>query len=216
MGVYEEKKTEDGSVTYFNKEKEEHCHSVFGAKEEAVKKFVEPCREKLLEEKIVVFDVCFGVGYNSVALIEEVMKINKDAEIIIYAFEKDREIISKVKEVNPPFEHYSLIKRLSSSGSVEEGSILIKLLIGGAEERIEEVEENADVVFLDPFSPKNEPVLWEENFLKKLHSKTENGGVLTTYSCARKVRDNLKKAGFKVEDGPRVKRRGPSTIAIKE
>ena len=41
-------------------------------------------------------------------------------------------------------------------------------------------------------------------------------GILTTYSCARQVRENLKKAGFIVKDGPCVGRRAPATIALKD
>ncbi|PIN80139.1 hypothetical protein COV16_01405 [Candidatus Woesearchaeota archaeon CG10_big_fil_rev_8_21_14_0_10_34_8] len=41
----------------------------------------------------------------------------------------------------------------------------------------------------------------------------KEGGVLATYSCARKVRDALKNAGFSVKDEPCVGRRSPSTIA---
>jgi tRNA U34 5-methylaminomethyl-2-thiouridine-forming methyltransferase MnmC len=39
---------------------------------------------------------------------------------------------------------------------------------------------------------------------------------LATYSCARVVRDNLKNAGFQIFDGPKLWRRGPSTIAVKK
>ena len=73
-----------------------------------------------------------------------------------------------------------------------------------------------DIVFLDPFSPRKNPELWSEEFFKEIYSRMKKGAKLATYSCARKIRENLKTAGFKVIDGPNVGRRGPSTNAIKE
>ena len=37
---------------------------------------------------------------------------------------------------------------------------------------------------------------------------------LSTYSCAKFVRNNLKEAGFAVKDGPIIGRSSPGTIAI--
>jgi tRNA U34 5-methylaminomethyl-2-thiouridine-forming methyltransferase MnmC len=42
----------------------------------------------------------------------------------------------------------------------------------------------------------------------------KKGAMMSTYSCARIVRDNLKNAGFEVKNGPIIGRRSPSTIAI--
>lgn len=80
---------------------------------------------------------------------------------------------------------------------------------------IKKSHENADVVFFDPFSPKKVPHMWTAEFLKDVYDKMNKNAVLTTYSCARVVRDNMKSAGFKVTDGPIIGRRSPSTIAIK-
>ena len=88
------------------------------------------------------------------------------------------------------------------------------MLLDDARETIHEINE-VDIVFLDPFSPKVCPELWEEEFIKNISRKMKPGAVLTTYSCARIVRDNLKKAGLTVTDGPRIGRRGPSSVAKK-
>ena len=91
-----------------------------------------------------------------------------------------------------------------------------KILIGNATETIKELPTSYyNMVFLDPFSPGKNPELWSLNFFKEIHRVMKPCGVLTTYSCARSVRDNLKEVGFQVKDGPCVHRRGPSTIATK-
>ena len=57
--------------------------------------------------------------------------------------------------------------------------------------------------------------MWTEELFKEVYRVMKKNGKLSTYSCARVVRDNMKKAGFIVKDGPIVGRRSPSTIAIK-
>jgi len=59
------------------------------------------------------------------------------------------------------------------------------------------------------------PELWTEELFSEIFKRCANGCVLTTYSCARIVRDNMKKVGFEVLDGPCVGRKSPSTIARK-
>ena len=74
-------------------------------------------------------------------------------------------------------------------------------------------KEIVDAVFLDPFSPKTCPELWTKEFFENIHKTMKKDAILATYSCARVVRDNLKAAHFRVEDGPCIGRRAPSTIA---
>ena len=50
-------------------------------------------------------------------------------------------------------------------------------------------------------------------FFKEIKRLMNPGAILTTYSCARIVRDNMKAVGLTVEDGPVLGRRGPATIA---
>ena len=63
--------TNDSSETFFNDEFNETYHSNTGAVEESYEKFAKPCLEFLKDKKeINVLDFCFGLGYNSAALIE--------------------------------------------------------------------------------------------------------------------------------------------------
>jgi len=63
-------KTKDNSVTFLSKQYNETYHSISGAKEEAVKKFVDPCKFLFNKKHLDVLDICFGLGYNSAALID--------------------------------------------------------------------------------------------------------------------------------------------------
>src|SRR3989338_3599746 len=93
--------TGDKSITFFNEEYQETYHSITGAKEEALKKFVEPAKEK---QNPKILDICFGLGYNSAAALE-VFK-----ECSITGLEKDPEILKQIQEINPQFTLYQKIK----------------------------------------------------------------------------------------------------------
>ena len=78
MRDYEPYYTEDGSIGLYSYADNDVYHSKFGALTEAWEKFVIPS-EKILTQKdnIKVLDVCFGIGYNTKALMSFVINKNK-------------------------------------------------------------------------------------------------------------------------------------------
>lgn len=245
----EEYITDDGSVTFYSREYDEHYHSKTGAREEALEKHVKPAIEYLKSvgklEKISyikILDFCFGLGYNSYVFIEEIRKLLPEVRIKVIGIDNDIEIISKGKEIFKDF----LDNYVYSDNNVE-----IELLIGDAENEIKKISRSLNssktpeqefnqiiedhkkteisfsddtleeknkkfaICFFDPFSPKKCPQLWTEEIFKYIFSVMENESILTTYSCARKPRQNMETAGFIVKDGPIIGRWAPSTNAIK-
>lgn len=210
--------TNDGSVTFRSDDVDECYHTKSGAVEESFEKHARPANVESLakkQNKIVIYDICFGLGYNAAAAIDLIKKSNPKCEIVVYCFENDQNIIDKILEINPEFECFHLFKKIVKSHYIKEDNVEIKIFLGDAKELIKQAKELADVVFFDPFSPKKVPHMWTAEFLKDVYDKMNQGGVLTTYSCARIVRDNMKVAGFKVTDGPIIGRRSPSTIAMR-
>lgn len=216
--------TNDNSLTFYNKKYSETYHSTSGAEEEAVKKFVEPSNIKELvnnkdqdNKTINILDICFGLGYNSAAAIDEIREHSKDCIINIIALENDRQILDNIKTINSNFKSYKIIKELiNDSLTINKDNTNIKIILKDAKKSVKNIKQKFNIIFLDPFSPKKCPELWTEEFLKDIYALCEKGAILTTYSCARIVRDNLTAAGFKVKDGPCIGRKSPSTIAIKE
>ena len=188
-------KTKDNSYTFYSEKYKECFHSVSGAFEEALKKFVIASG---LREGEKVLDVCFGLGYNTYLAVKHV----KDISVV--ALEKDEEVLKAIEKLGIDFIQ-DVVKGKCDN---------VKLIIGDALETIDQVDE-VDVIFHDPFSPKKNPELWTEDFFRKEFEKLKRGGRLVTYSCARQVRENLSKVGFIVEDVAPVGRRGPSTLARK-
>ncbi len=200
-------KTKDNSYTFYSKIYDETYHSVSGALDEALRKFIEPCK---IKDRMKILDIGFGLGYNvGMALFKA-----KNLEII--SLEKNKQLLDEIQDVMVPDwfkESYDKVKKCAKNLEYKDKNYEIKILIGDARETIKELNEKFDAVFLDPFSPKKNPELWTKDFFKEIKKRMKKEALLATYSCARLVRKNLKDAGFIVEDGPCVGRRAPSTIA---
>ena len=209
--------TKDSSVTFYNPKYNEYYHSKTGAVEEAVEKYAKPTKIAELARigSLRILDICFGLGYNSCAAIDAALLANPDCLIEITALENDEEILSKIQAINPDFRHYDIIRALAIKKAYKKDNIKLELIMGDAKKTIKNLEPGFDAVFLDPFSPKQQPEMWTENFFRDIHKLMKKGAILATYSCARVVKDNLRQVGFELRDGPKVGRRSPATLAVK-
>lgn len=89
--------TDDGSLSLYNNEVGDVYHSVIGAYKESLEKFVFP--SGLLDfvktnNEVTILDICYGMGYNSFAAIEEIQKVNPKCKINIYALEYDVSVLA--------------------------------------------------------------------------------------------------------------------------
>jgi len=203
-------KTRDQSITFFNEKFQETYHSTtIGAIEEAEKKYIEPAN---LKENATILDFCFGLGYNTLAA------ITKLKQAIIIAIENDKEILNQIQDIEIPKPYqqkYEIIKQLAQDKEFDNGKIKIKLIIGDAKKEIKKLNQKFNAVFFDPFSPKKCPELWTKEVFKGIFKLMKPSAVLTTYSCAKEVRNNMQKAGFIVKDSKPIGRKAPGTIAVK-
>lgn len=204
-------KTRDGSYTFINEEYDEsyHCKTI-GALEEAYYKYVDPSG---IKENDNVLDFCFGLGYNTIAALKVCPNIN------VTALELDTRILSEIltnivpdnyKEQNKVVQQ--AVFNLISKGKDEK----INIIIGRAEDEIKKLQDNTfNVILFDPFSPGKHKELWSIEVFKECYRTLKPKGKLTTYSCAKWVRQNMKEAGFEIIDGPVFGRNSPSTVAVK-
>ena len=90
MRDYEPYFTEDGSIGLYSYADKDVFHSKYGALTEAWEKFVIPSGIKGTEENIKVLDVCFGIGYNTKALMSFIINKNnlKKKNFLKKIFEK--------------------------------------------------------------------------------------------------------------------------------
>ncbi|MCF7857732.1 MAG: hypothetical protein K9N07_00195 [Candidatus Cloacimonetes bacterium] len=204
-------KTLDGSYTVYSEFAKENYHSVSGALDEAFQKHVNAVG---VEDGFCILDFCFGLGYNSIASTMG----NHNLEII--GLESDLEVLQVMQTLPVPEvinSEYSFFRKIAERLKIsDENNNTIKLIIGDALQNIDDLPEDYfHRVFFDPFSPQKQPQMWSAEIFQKVYDKMRRGGKLSTYSCAKWIRQNMKIAGFTVLNGPVVGRKSPATIGLK-
>ncbi|MFT4326073.1 MAG: tRNA (5-methylaminomethyl-2-thiouridine)(34)-methyltransferase MnmD [Candidatus Woesearchaeota archaeon] len=225
--MYKKVETKDGSFTFVSPIWYEAYHSLTGAIEEAELKHLAPTKNYFYDG-CVVLDFCFGLGYNTFAALD--FARSQGFFVSVYALELDKGILDRLSEIVLPekYEAYRkiFVAMLSSEGEVYDDCVLYtysddyflcNLFLGDARDTIYKIEKNSvDIVYFDPFSPKKCPELWTADVFTSVFETMKANSVLTTYSCARKVRDAMRDVGFEVTDGPVVKRWAPATLGFKK
>ena len=194
--------TEDGSISFRSEKFNENFHSKAGAYYETKNKFINPSRLKRFQNKSInVLDICFGIGYNS-ALLFENLKIELST-LNWYGLEIDKRPLNYAltdKKFNNLWSPkvIEILNSLNSKGLYKNKNFDCKLMIGDARKEILNLpkELNFDLIFLDGFSPQKCPEIWSYEFLSQLKNKIKHEGYLITYTSAAAVRKSLKNLGF--------------------
>ena len=212
--------TADGSVTFFSSEFTETFHSSSGARQEAEQKFVIPSGLQAIahqRDQLTILDVCYGLGYNSAAALEMVGAVNPLCRVELLALELDGSIplaaLDFLSNYSSPVQEH--LTRLANHLEVNTPQFRARLNLGDARRTLQKipVDWQADVIFLDPFSPPKCPQLWTVEFIELVARYLKPQGKLITYSCAGAVRQALVMAGLNIASTPSVGRKSPGTIA---
>ncbi|BAQ66439.1 tRNA (5-methylaminomethyl-2-thiouridine)(34)-methyltransferase MnmD [Geminocystis sp. NIES-3709] len=225
MTFFETIITADGSETFYSSQFGETFHTKYGAKTEAEITYIQGCQiaEKINQKNsIKILDVCYGLGYNTAAALDYIIKLNSQCSIEIIALELDETVPYQAIK-NNLLHHWSsdiikILTQLLAEKKVNLPLIKMRLLIGDARQTIQTlVAENfqADAIFLDPFSPPKCPQLWTVEFLSLVSKSLNQNGIIATYSCSAGVRKAFQLAGFTIGNNLSVGRRSPGTIATK-
>jgi len=215
--IFETVNTEDGSISVRDPNTGELHHNRAGAYTEAVVNYAQPSGllDGPVPDSIKVLDVCFGLGYNSFALLNELARLSRlPKSLEIVAIEIDGETLKLVphalssarcvqvlKDTNDGAVFTTFGDKTFPFGSGCEVQIrLINDDIRKALPRlVAQSHADFDVAFHDPFSPKHVPELWTVDLFscfRKLLDK--RGGRLMTYSAASGVRGGIREAGFNI------------------
>ncbi|NEO85122.1 MAG: hypothetical protein F6J87_12865 [Spirulina sp. SIO3F2] len=215
--------TADGSATFFSTEFDEAFHSHFGAYQEAEGKFVEPCRlraQAQRKERLVLFDICYGLGYNSAAALAAIWDTNPTCRVELIALDiSDRpaqDAIAQGLLHHWPETVRDMLTILAQNHQATTPQLQAQFLCGDARQTLRQLSSQttqADAIFLDPFSPPKCPQLWTVDFLGVVAQSLAPNGYLATYSCAAAVRTALLKAGLQIGATPAIGRKAPGTVA---
>jgi len=192
---------QDGSHTLYSKEFDEAYHSSKdGALYESLEKYVKPSLHYTAhKDKIVILDICFGLGYNSFATLYHIKKHKLQKKVHIISPEFDKGLISSLKDFAYPCEFESLkeiIHILSEKFFYEDEQFKIEILLADARESIPQIKEKIDIVYQDAFSPAHNPLLWTREYFADIRRICADDAVLTSYSTAIASRMGLYENGF--------------------
>ena len=123
--------SEDGSYTAYSKEYEEHYHSTKdGALFESLVKHVQPAfKLKEKQEEIHILDICFGLGFNTLATLWYYKQNSLSAKINIYSPELDASLVKSLNNFTYPkeFEEFKhIIQAIVEDGVYEDEKLLYR------------------------------------------------------------------------------------------
>ncbi|MCF6309368.1 MAG: hypothetical protein L3J19_02675 [Sulfurimonas sp.] len=202
--------SEDGSYTAYSKEYNEHYHSTKdGALRESLLKHVLPAfKIKKNLDEINILDICFGLGFNTLATIYYHKKNSLTSKLNIYSPELDESLIKALNVFTYPKEFDELkhiIAELVNKGTYSDENLHVELFLGNAREYIQKFSnkftketEGFDIVYQDAFSPSANPSLWTKEYFSDIKKCMKKDGLLTTYSMALSTRLALYENGFNI------------------
>ena len=195
--------SEDGSFTAYSKEYDEHYHSTKdGALKESLLKHVLPAfKIKKNQEEINILDICYGLGFNTLATLYHYKKNSLNSKLNIYSPELDATLVSSLKDFTYPqefdeFKH--IVLALSEDGTYSDDDIYIEIFLGDAREYIKKFQDKFDIVYQDAFSPSSNPTLWTLEYFADIKNAIKKDGIVTTYSIALATRLALYRNGLNV------------------
>jgi len=196
--------TKDGSYSLRSLFFQENFHSLLGALEETKLKFTAPSNlQRFKGKSLNVLDICFGLGYNSASLLNELIK--QKSYLNLYALEIDKKPLkyslrneSYLKLWAPKVK--TIFESLYRRDYFEDQFFKCSLLWGDAREKINIIPSSIkfDLIYLDGFSPQKCPQLWTIEFLSKVTEKLNSQGYLITYSSSAAVRKTLRNLGLEI------------------
>ncbi|MBI5434467.1 MAG: hypothetical protein HZA52_16655 [Planctomycetes bacterium] len=220
-------RTADGSFTLVSPEHGEACHSLAGAWTQAGERYARPCRlrERALagERRLALLDIGTGLGLNLAAALVELE--GTDATLDVLSLEREPEVVraalalplgdGELARAVTPVRKGLAAALAAGGGTFALGAGRVRLVFGDARRTLAAEREppSFDAVFLDPFSPKVAPELWEREFLALVAERMGPRSVLSTYSSAVLVRATLLAVGLSVGLGPRVGAKSSGTLA---
>lgn len=204
--------TEDGSITLFVPQLNEHYHSVHGAIQESRHIFIQAGIEYYGQNKLTILEAGFGTGLNaylSLIYAEEHQCRIEYTTIEKYPLSPDESKLLNYAELIP-FSQPELFERLHTSSWNTPIQLTPNFILCKIGNDIREAGDLSafDIVFYDAFNPEVQPHLWTEDIFRHFFEALKPGGILVTYCVKGIVKQALRNAGFIIKrlPGPPGKR----------
>ncbi len=196
--------TKDGSYSLRSLFFQENFHSLLGALEETKSKFTATSNlQRFKGKSLNVLDICFGLGYNSASLLNELIK--QKSYLNLYALEIDKKPLEYSLRNESFFKLWdpkvkTIFESLYRKDYFEDQFFKCRVLWGDAREKINIIPSSIkfDLIYLDGFSPQKCPQLWTIEFLSKVTENLKSQGYLITYSSSAALRKTLRNLGLEI------------------
>lgn len=212
--------TQDGTVTLYSAEFDECYHSTKdGALQESLKKHIIPASILCDKDSLAILDICFGLGYNTLATLYYYKRNFPNKKLHIISPELDKSLVQSLRNFKYPkeFEPFrAVIEAVSQNFFYEDENIKIEVKIGDAREVIRGIETKIDILYQDAFSPKKNPALWTKEYFADIKKIASKDIIITTYSSATPVRLAMYENGFKVYNPPKSEVRSGTIASLKK
>jgi hypothetical protein len=190
-----------GSLSYQHPHTGEWAHHRQDPYQEALLCFVLPALELGLPpdgSPLNILEFGFGRGANTAVALEKLREKGFQGEVQCLGLEPNPSYLEPWPENPPSWGEWPWWAEPSSSWKVKERPWAGTISQNAAPEGLPK-EPWADWIFLDLFSPAKHPSDWPSHLFSGLARAARPGAVLTSYCCARAVRDRLTGTGWEVE-----------------
>ncbi len=214
--------TGDGSATLYRFDSDVSYRSLFGAVTESRTVFIGGTELESCPLPWRVLEIGFGAGLNFFNTAGLFFRREGEGEPALYYAAVERnpvppELIRAVFERSPTdfppelFEDFISFYRegvgkaqgkMGWEGDWEGRRVRFQLFISDWSDLEYRPEEPFCAVYYDPFGPGDEPDSWDYRCFEKLRGWISEGTKVATYSCARSVKEALKRAGFSYRKYP--------------
>ncbi len=205
--------TEDGSLSLLDSETCELYHNLAGAYTEALQNYFEPSGARFIlqqQGRLNLLDACYGLGYNALVLVNELVRIGVQGELRVCAVDVDPEVFPLAERIleDPRLEY---VRKLLGPDQIPSHPGIFAAEVNGLRLHMEVVctdlrkflvhhtaeRQEYDLIFHDPFSPRKVPDLWTVEIFHRYFALTKNRrGRVLTYSIAPAIQGGLMEAGF--------------------
>ena len=212
--------TADGSHSLFNEQAGQHYHSIFGARQESERVFIElglqEALERFTDSPLRVFEMGFGTGLNAVMTAREAG--NRQRSVAYTAVEAFPVPLAEARQLN--FDEQlgtSCTYALHEAPWHTPTIISPYFTLTKQEGQLQAFSAGPafHLVYYDAFAPEAQPELWTADIFQHVAGMMVPDGILTTYCSKGYVQRNLKAAGLRVEKHPGPAREREIVRAVK-
>jgi len=179
---------------------------------EALSKHIVPAlRYHKNKKELNILDICFGLGYNTLATLYYIKQNNLNIKVNIYSPEFDIKLLKSLKNFNYPKEFTQfeyIINTLSQELYYENENYKIEIFNGDAREYLKQLN-SIDIVYQDAFSSDVNRSLWTQEYFLQIKNILNTDAIITTYSIATPIRlsmynNDLKIYEYKPDNSNRI------------